>query len=253
MGYKEHGMWEVLEVLRRAHRGEGRRAIARTTGRTRKTVTRYLEAAQKLGWQPGDGEPGEPLAARILAQLRPGPRDHPPSEAEQRLWVHRETLRAWLSGDTADRRPLTLTKCHDLLGRRGVAVTYSSLYRFAVKHCGFGDRATTVRVATVAPGELAEIDFGRLGLIRDGLLERRRVLWALVVTLVHSRHQYVHLTRQHFFRGETFLDRGHGSGGTPLVRGDGGAADSRHDAPAAARGLRGRRAGGPAAAGRGPL
>ena len=57
MGYKEHGMWEVLEVLRRAHRGEGRRAIARTTGRTRKTVTRYLEAAQQLGWQPGDGEP----------------------------------------------------------------------------------------------------------------------------------------------------------------------------------------------------
>ena len=194
MGYKEHGMWEVLEVLRRAHRGEGRRAIARTTGRTRKTVTRYLEAAQQLGWQPGDGEPGEPLAARILAQLRPGPRERPPSEAAQRLWAHRETLRAWLTGDTADRRPLTLTKCHDLLGRRGIAVTYSSLYRFAVKHCRFGERPSTVRVADVAPGELAEIDFGRLGLIRDGLLERRRVLWALIVTLVHSRHQYVHLT-----------------------------------------------------------
>ena len=78
MVYREHGMWEVLEVLRRAHRGEGRRAIARTTGRTRKTVTRYLEAAKQLGWQPDDGEPGEPLAARILAQLRPGPRDRPP-------------------------------------------------------------------------------------------------------------------------------------------------------------------------------
>ena len=42
MAYTEHGMWEVLEVLRRAHRGEGRRAIARTTGRSRKTVQRYL-------------------------------------------------------------------------------------------------------------------------------------------------------------------------------------------------------------------
>ena len=41
---------------------------------------------------------------------------------------------------------------------------------------------------------MAEVDFGRLGLIRDGLLDRRRVLWALVVTLVFSRHQYVHLT-----------------------------------------------------------
>ena len=194
MVYKEHGMWEVLDVLRRAHRGEGRRAMARTTGRSRKTISRYLTAAEQVGWRPGDGEPGEPLAAQILARLRPGSRERVPSEAEQRLHVHRETLRAWLSGDTADRRPLTLTKCHDLLTRRGVAVTYSSLYRFAMKHCEFGERASTVRMADVAPGELAEIDFGRLGLIPDGRLERRRVLWALVVTLVHSRHQYVHLT-----------------------------------------------------------
>ena len=38
-------MWEILDVLRRAHRGEGRRAIARTTGRSRKTIQRYLTAA----------------------------------------------------------------------------------------------------------------------------------------------------------------------------------------------------------------
>ena len=187
MAYKEHGMWEVLDVLRRAHRGEGRRAIARTTGRSRKIVQRYLTAAADLGWQPGQDEPGEPLAAQILAQLRP-------SEAEQRLLPHRETLRGWLSGAAAEGHPLTLTKCHALLTRRGVAVTYSSLYRFAVKHCGIGERPSTVRVAEVAPGELAEVDFGRLGLIPDGRLDRRRVLWALVITLVHSRHQYVHLS-----------------------------------------------------------
>ena len=194
MAYKEHGMWEVLDVLRRAHRGEGRRAIARTTGRSRKTVQRYLTAAADLGWEPGQGEPGEPLAAQILAQLRPGARDRAPSEAEQRLLPHRETLRGWLNGTAAEGHPLTLTKCHALLTRRGVAVTYSSLYRFAVKHCGIGERPSTVRVAEVAPGELAEVDFGRLGLIPDGRLDRRRVLWALVITLVHSRHQYVHLS-----------------------------------------------------------
>lgn len=194
MAYKEHGMWEVLDVLRRVHRGEGRRAIARTTGRSRKTIQRYLTAAAQCGWQPEHGEPSEPLAAQILTQLRPGPRPRVPSDAEQRLLVHHDTLRGWLCGETADQRPLTLTKCHDLLTRRGVAVTYSALYRFAIKHCGFGERTSTVRMADVAPGELAEIDFGRLGLIPDGCLDRRRVLWALVVTLVHSRHQYVHLT-----------------------------------------------------------
>jgi transposase len=187
-------MWEVLEVLRRAHRGERKRAISRATGRSRKTVHRYLKTASTLGWRPGESEPDEQLAAGVMARHRPGPRDGEPGATENRLLPHRETLAAWLGGDTEDRHALTLTKCHDLLGRRGVAVPYSSLHRFAVKHCGFGEKPTTVRVADVAPGELAEVDFGRLGLIHDETLGRRRVLWALVVTLVHSRHQYVHLS-----------------------------------------------------------
>ncbi len=194
MAYREHSMWEVLEVLRRAHRGERQRAISRTTGRSRKTIRRYLKIAGKLGWRPGQEEPDEPLAARVQARLRPGSPEVGPSESERLLQPQRDQIQQWLSNEVNGERPLKLTKVHELLERHGVDVTYSSLYRFAVKHCGFGDRPTTVRVADVAPGELAEIDFGRLGLIHDSLLERRRVLWALVVTLVHSRHQYVHLT-----------------------------------------------------------
>lgn len=194
MSYREHGMWEVLEILRRAHRGERKRAISRATGRSRNTVHRYLKTAAKLGWRPGDKDPDEALAARVMTRHRPGPQDGPPGETEGRLLPHRQTLAAWLDGDTDDHHSLTLTKCHELLGRRGIKVPYSSLYRFAVKHCGFGQTPTTVRMADVAPGELAEIDFGRLGLIADKEPGHRRVLWALIVTLVHSRHQYVHLT-----------------------------------------------------------
>jgi transposase len=194
MAYREHGMWEVLEVLRRAHRGERQRAISRTTGRSRKAIRRYLKIAAKLGWRPDQEEPDESLAARVQARLRPGPPEVGPSDLERLLEPQRDQIQRWLSGKIDGGRPLKLTKVHELLERRGVAVTYSSLYRFAVKHCGFGDKPSTVRVADVAPGELAEIDFGRLGLIHDGLLERRRVLWALVITLVHSRHQYVHVT-----------------------------------------------------------
>ncbi len=195
MAYREHGMWEVLEVLRRAHRGERQRAIERTTGRARKTIRRYLKVAAKLGWQPGEDEPDEQLAARVQARLRPGPPEIGPSGSARVLAAQRDQIRQWLSGEGVEGgRALKLTKIHDLLARRGIQVTYISLYRFAVRHCGFAGKPTTVRMADVAPGELAEIDFGRLGLIHDSLLERRRVLWALVVTLVHSRHQYVHVT-----------------------------------------------------------
>jgi hypothetical protein len=38
------------------------------------------------------------------------------------------------------------------------------------------------------------VDFGRLGLVWDPATEKRRVAHALLVTLVYSRHQYVHVS-----------------------------------------------------------
>ena len=195
MAYRELGMWEVLDVLRRVHRGETKSAIERVTGRTRKTIRRYLEAAAKLGWEPGRREPDEALAAEVAQRLRPGPPETANGSAlEALLAPHREQLRAWLSPEDGS-RGLRLTKAHELLRRRKVEVPYSSLHRFATEHCGFQDRRRiTVRRAECAPGELAEVDFGRLGLVWDPTTQRRRVAHALLVTLVYSRHQYVHAT-----------------------------------------------------------
>ena len=41
------------------------------------------------------------------------------------------------------------------------------------------------------PGEVAEVDFGRLGLIHDPDTGRRRTVWALIVVLTYSRHCFV--------------------------------------------------------------
>jgi len=46
-------------------------------------------------------------------------------------------------------------------------------------------------MADTPPGEVAEADFGRLGLIWDPERERRRLVWALVVVLSYSRHSFV--------------------------------------------------------------
>ena len=72
MVYREHGMWEVLEVLRRAHRGEKVKAIVRSTGRSRNTVKRYLFAAGELDWRPGEGEPDENLGVLSAILREPG-------------------------------------------------------------------------------------------------------------------------------------------------------------------------------------
>jgi hypothetical protein len=74
MAYKEHGMWEVLEVLKRLHAGEGIRATARHTGRDRNTVKRYRDAAESVGWVAGLHEPDDDLAQDVIATFRPGPK-----------------------------------------------------------------------------------------------------------------------------------------------------------------------------------
>ncbi len=194
MAYREHGMWEVLEVLRKIFRGDSRRAIERTTGRSRKTIGRYVKTAKKLGWDPDHDEPDEELASGVLERLRPGPRGVSPGESEKLLLERKEQIRAWLDRDNPYKRGLKLTKVLRLLRRQGVEVSYSSLYRFAVKHFDFGKQRATLRLGGVLPGEVAEVDFGRMGLIYDPETGKKRVLHALVVTLVFSRHQYVHLT-----------------------------------------------------------
>jgi transposase len=195
MAYREVEMWEILDVLRRVHRGETKAAIRQATGRTRKTVRRYVERARRLGWDPASGaEPDEALALEVARSLKPVGRKARAGDSETRLEAHRERIRQWLVPADGS-RGLRLRKVHVLLGRQGIEVPYSSLHRFAVKHCGFQERQRiTVRVAEVEPGELAEVDFGRLGLVPDPATGRRQVLHALIVTLVYSRHQYVHVT-----------------------------------------------------------
>ena len=45
------------------------------------------------------------------------------------------------------------------------------------------------------PGEVAEMDFGRLGFIHDPQSDRRHTVWALIVVLTYSRHSFVWPTR----------------------------------------------------------
>jgi len=195
MAFREIGMWEILEVLRGVQRGQSQRRLARISGHSRPTIRRWLETAQELGWAPGgEQEPDEGLARRVAERRRPVPERPSPGESVARLAPFRTEIRGWLQPED-DSRGLRLTKVHALLHRQGVKVPYSSLHRFAVQQCGFHDRRrVTVRMAEVPPGELAEVDFGRLGRVWDPEVERHRILHALIVTLVHSRHQYVHTT-----------------------------------------------------------
>ena len=184
MAYRELGVIEIREVLRRFCLGEGLRAIARGTGSDRKTVAKYVAAAIATGLRRGDPAPTDEQVAAVLAAVRAAPVGRP-GEVPDRLAAHRDQIAAWLA------EGLRLTKIYRRLRAQGVGVPYSSLHRFARAHLDFGTPAITVRVADPPPGEAAEIDFGVLGLWLDPDRGQRRRVHGLLVTLCYSRYAFL--------------------------------------------------------------
>jgi transposase len=189
MGYREVSVVEIREVLRRWVRGESLRAISGDTGMDRKTVRRYVEAAQASG-VVADGDEGQltdGLIGVVCVEVRPD-RQRGHGAAWELLEAHGELVKGWVGDE------LTLTKVHILLARRGVVVPYRTLHRWAVANAGFGRRRATVRVVDGPPGVECQVDFGRMGLVADPVSGRRRVVHALIVTASYSRHCFVFLT-----------------------------------------------------------
>ena len=162
MAYREVRRMDIDQIIRRWLAGEKIRAIARATGADRNTVRRIVRIADKEGIGRAAPWPDEGKLQVIRQRMgRPG-LVMAVSESEQLLKPRTEQIRAWL-----DKDHLLLSKVHELLGRQGLVVSYSSLYRFARKWCDFGTAsAISVRRAESLPGEVAEVD-RRVVLARD--------------------------------------------------------------------------------------
>jgi transposase len=185
VSYREVHVVEVKEVVRLWSRGESLRSISRRTGLDRKTVSRYVKAAQQVGCKVGE-EAGDAAIGEVIGRVRaqgPGIRGSSWAVCAE----HREVLAGWLE------KQVPLSKVQELLSRHtGVVVPYRTLHRYASRELGFGGRRVTVRVADGKPGEELQLDFGAMGWIHEG--GRRRRVWGLVLTAVVSRHMFVWLT-----------------------------------------------------------
>ena len=107
-----------------------------------------------------------------------------PTEDKLAPWA--DQLYQWLTGDR-----LQVTRVQELLAERSCPVSYASLHRFVARRNWRGRSRSTVRMEDTAPGEVAELDFGRLGLIHDPETGPRRAAGALIVVLAYSRHSFV--------------------------------------------------------------
>jgi len=178
MAYREVSRMEYEEVVRRWRAGESQRAIARALGLARNTVAAYVRTA--------NAEPSADGAAPPMPRRQPGPSLEQPGPAVARLGPYQEQIAGWLREEH-----LKLTRIQELLGQQGLVVTYTTLRRF-VRQSGLAKAPkSTVRMAETAPGEVAELDFGKLGRLVDPATGQGKTVWALVIVLTASRYSFV--------------------------------------------------------------
>jgi hypothetical protein len=185
MAYEEVSRVEVTEMIRRWQAGATIRGLARATGLSRNTIKKYILAAQSTGLTNSGPPPTEPQIVSLV-QLNVAGR-HPatiPTEGVLGPWA--DQIHRWLKDER-----LELTRIQELLEKHNCSVAYTSLRRFVARKGWGQNNQSTVRMPDTEPGEMAEMDFGRLGMLWDPESERKRLAWAMVIVLSYSRHCFV--------------------------------------------------------------
>src|SRR5262245_41682685 len=128
VAFREVGVHEIKEVLRLWLRGEGIRSVARLARVDRKTVRRYVEAAQACGLDlaGGEGQLGDGLLSGVAERVRPH-RSGGRGPAWAVLEAHRARLEELLD------QGLSVVRAGELLAREGVVVPQRTLHRYALE------------------------------------------------------------------------------------------------------------------------
>lgn len=172
-------MFQYRQVLVRLRAGDTTRLIARSglMGRDKLGELRTLALSQ--GWLDSGNELPDDEA--IAAALRPGRRA---SSTISSVEPFRQAVQRWVDAGVQSRA------IHAALRREhGFTGSYSAVVRMARSLRAARPPEVTVRLS-FAPAEAAQVDFGAGPVLTHPDGKPRRT-WAFVMTLCHSRHQYV--------------------------------------------------------------
>ena len=177
-------MYQYRHILVHMRLGESDRQIDAAGLMGRRTAAKLRKKALKVGWlEPEQSLPSEQDLLKVL--------QHPRSaraRAQSTLEPYREAIESWV-GDG-----IRGTTIHQALKRKyAYTGSYSSVRRFIRGLSDANPQVTTV--LEFAPGEAAQVDFGKGPEIVDVHTGEVFKTWFFVMTLAWSRHQYAELIR----------------------------------------------------------
>jgi hypothetical protein len=177
-------MYHYRQVLVRMRQGESDRQIAATGLMGRGAASKLRKLADPLGWlDSAHSLPSDEALAGVL---------QPPKSAragdQSSVYRYRELIARWWSeGIDGTTIYAALQRNHDYQG------SYSSLSRYLRILAAKTPCVTTV--LEFAPGEAAQVDFGKGPEVVDVRTGEVFKTWVFVMVLAWSRHQYAGLVR----------------------------------------------------------
>jgi transposase len=185
-------MSEISEILYRYSKNLKIRAIAKSLGYARNTVRKIINQAKTYGLKEDsnsdviDGviikiqeiQDQKKLDKQVVADL----------SVVNNLSLYDERISSWLL-----EKSMTITQIKRLINESGFETSYSSLSRYINQKFPYllsSGKKYTMPLFT-DPGEEAQVDYGFVGLMKDGKTGKMRKAYVFVMVLANSRHRYV--------------------------------------------------------------
>lgn len=172
---------DIQEMIRLMRKGYSNRKIAEALQLNRKTVDKYRQLAEQTGRLEGELPELAVLEAELEALL---PEKQPPQNISSV-----EPYRAFVE-KLHKKGVETAAIRQRLIDDHGYTGSYASVWRFVNRLESPKEEEAMTRME-VKPGEEAQVDFGYAGKMIDPHSGELRKAWGFVMTLSHSRHQFV--------------------------------------------------------------
>ena len=187
MAYSPKGVMDIYEILSRWHAGYTIRAIAGALGVDRKTVRRYIRAAEEGGLSRKEPLPERSALLERLLPLVPGKEREMPARSQ--FDPYRKEIVEFVTRTSDPLKPKTAFEV--ICCRHDIEASYSSFKRFMREIAPelTGTR-TTCRIE-VDPGDEIQVDYAKMGRLRDAEADRQRDVYVFAGTLSHSRYKYL--------------------------------------------------------------